>query len=328
MRQLTMTQLLGRRVLKELPASRRTKRDGTEREPKRLGRVHQVVFSPDGLRVIGITIKRPDVAGMVARDDVFCLLRGITELDPKTILVPDDPSCFDRAAIKALGVDWDRCIIWGGMDVRTESGKVLGFVSDVRFDADTGEVHFLAVGEGGFSEGLVGVLRIPSGMYRGYADGFLVVSDAAARLELSGGLAARAGEASGRLKESAGVAAKKAGEAYDRGTRKVGVLAGKAKRAIREMTQDPASPAEVPAQDVQVEAVGTPVRPTPTVKPGTTFAPAPTATVEQAPQQTSQPAEPGVQGTIDQAARGLGRQLSRTKGMFQGFMDEFNKSSK
>lgn len=321
MRQYTMAQLLGRRVLKELPASRRTKRDGTEREPKQLGRVHQVVFAPNGRRVIGITIKRPDVAGMVRRDDVFCLLDALTELDAKTLLVPDDPTVYDKAAIKRLGVDWERCIIWGGMDVRTESGQNLGFVSDVRFDADSGEVHFLAVGRGGFDEGLVGVLQIPSGMYRGYADGFLVVDDRAAKLALSGGLAARAGEASGRLKEGGREAAKKAGEAYERGTRQVGVLAGKAKKAFREMTQDEASPKELPAQDVRVQTTGAPAQPKPTVAPGTTYAP----TGQQV--QSAAPAkEP--QGAAEKAAREIGKQVSRTKGMFQAFLDEFNESSK
>ena len=40
---------------------------------KRLGRIHMTVFDPDGRRVVGFLVKRPDVAGMVKRSDRLLL---------------------------------------------------------------------------------------------------------------------------------------------------------------------------------------------------------------------------------------------------------------
>ena len=87
------------------------------------------------------------------------------------------------------------------------------------------------------------------------------------------------------------------------------------------MTQDEASPKELPAQDARVQTAGAPVQPKPTVAPGTTYAPT---------GQQAQPAKPASepQGTVEHAAREIGKQVSRTKGMFQAFLDEFNESSK
>ena len=62
---LSMKQLVGVRVYKTKPASRREQKKGVDESTKRVGKVHNLVFSPDGKRVVGLMVKRPDIAGMV-----------------------------------------------------------------------------------------------------------------------------------------------------------------------------------------------------------------------------------------------------------------------
>jgi uncharacterized protein YrrD len=312
-----MSELTGLRVVQPLPAEKRVKRNGKVRPDKKLGKVHQLVFAPNGRRVVGLLVKRPDVAGMVKRDDLFVALDSIAGIREKSLLVPsNDPGAFDDVARKRLGLDWDRCILWAGMDARTESGKDLGFVSDVRFDLDTGNVNFLCVGEGSVSKSLVGLLEIPSGMLVGYdphGDGFMVVEDAAAKLALSGGLAAKAGEQAARMKVGTQEFDQKAADAYDKGTHKLGHAVGKLQRAYKEATEDEPETPELAAGDVSVTSVpageGT--------ERGTYASDGKTPDDKAA-----------AQDKADEIARNVGRQLGKTKGMFKAFKDEFDEASK
>ena len=317
---ITMSELQGMRVLQPRPEGAKG-RDGRPKPDRRLGKVGQLVFSPDGTHVVGILVRRPDVAGMIKRADVFCSLDGIERMGEGYLVVSREADRFDAAARRRLGIDWDRCILWAGMDVRTVSGKKLGFVSDVRFDLEEGRVAFLGVGEGSFSSSVLGLLEIPSGMLLGYdpaGDGSLVVKDAAASLALSGGVAAKAGEATARLKErgreaqerageALDKAARRAGEAYESGTREVGRLAGRIRDAYREGAQNPPETPEVEGVDVEVSP------PDPRRDRGAAQDPAP----EAAPASG-----------VDRAADAVGRQLGRTRGMFRAFKDEFDKASR
>jgi uncharacterized protein YrrD len=316
MRPCRMSELVGLRVVQPLPAEKRVKRNGKVRPDKKLGKVHQLVFAPNGRRVVGLLIRRPDAAGMVKRDDVFCALDAIQGIREKEIVVPsDDRGAFDDGARKRLGLDWDRCIIWAGMDARTRSGKDLGFVSDVRFDLDTGDVSFLCVGEGSLSQSLVGLLEIPSGMLVGYdpkGDGYLVVEDEAARLALSGGVAAKAGEATARMKANTRDFDQKAADAYDKGTHKLGQAVGKVQRAYREAVEDEPAVPEVGAGNVSVTKV-------PAGQHAASGSYAPDGEADEADASRS---------TADDVARKVGRQLGKTKGMFKAFKDEFDEASK
>ncbi|MCI1318610.1 MAG: PRC-barrel domain containing protein, partial [Atopobiaceae bacterium] len=79
MRPCMLSDLMGLKAVQPLPEEKKVRRNGKPRHDKRLGKVHQVVFSPNGRQVVGILISRPDVAGMVKRDDVFCALDSILE---------------------------------------------------------------------------------------------------------------------------------------------------------------------------------------------------------------------------------------------------------
>ena len=98
---------------KELPNRRVV--DG--KRGKRIGKVRRFVFHPSEKRCIGFLVKRPDAALMFHRKDLFVALGGFDIDVDGDIVVHDDASATDRGAIKALGVDWDACVIWVGMPV-------------------------------------------------------------------------------------------------------------------------------------------------------------------------------------------------------------------
>ena len=253
---LRVEQIVGLKVYKT-----KTTRKGEVKHPK-VGKVHMAVFSPDGRNVMGFTVKRPDVAGMVARPDIFMARDGFTTFD-RGLLLKDEEGATEDAARERLGIDWDRCIMWTGMDAKTEDGKVLGYVDDAEYDPRTGDVTKFCIGDGAIAESLVGSLEIPAGMLRGYSKGFMVVDPAASKLELSGGAAAAAGEGYAKAKVKGKAAAEKAGAAastaIDKGSYALGRALGKAKRAIDDAREDDADegeerPSATEAADVRVTA--------------------------------------------------------------------------
>lgn len=344
----TMNQLMGLKVFKPLPERKRLKKDGTPRNLPKLGKVHSVVFSPDGSKVVGLLVKRPDVAGMVARDDVFLGVDSFDQTERGLVCTRGDDS-FDDAARKRLALDWDRCIIWGGMDVRTVSGKYLGFVSDIFF-ADTGRIDHVLATDGGVSNALVGGFEIPVGLLRGTKDGAMVVDDSAEDIALSGGLAAKAGEGVASLKLKGKDAGRKASVAVDKGSFALGQALGKAKNAIKEAQEgDETQAAEAgipatPAADVRVEASSQTksIRSAPSDDvPRTTYAPAgqvrtgSAATKPVSPKKANAATDKSAsskagsgKSAADEAAVAIGRQLGKTRGMFAAFKKEFDESSK
>ena len=220
----------------------RPKRDG-ESDPAKLGirqlslvgQVRQVVFTPKGDRAVGLLVRRPDVAGMVKRDDVFLALDALAVGDYGLVATRGNES-FDAVARERLGLDWDTCLLWTGMDAKTTDGKQLGWISDVEFHPKTGQVKAFYVGDGSVAKSLVGDVVIPGEMLRGYRDGYLLVDPAAAGLALNGGLAARAGEGYARAKlggkEAMSKAGAAAGSAVEKGAYELGRAIGKAKRAV------------------------------------------------------------------------------------------------
>ena len=200
-----------------------------------VGQVRRVVFNPAGDRVVGYLVRRPDVAGVVKREDAFVALDAVVANDEG--LVVGRPDGMGDEARKRLQLDWDACILWCGMDARTSGGKELGWVDDVRFSAKTGRVDCFYVGDGSVARSLVGNVVIPASMLRGYADGCLIVDAQAARLELDGGLAAKAGEGYARAKlggkQVASKVGKAAGSAAEKGAYGLGKTIGKAKKTVK-----------------------------------------------------------------------------------------------
>ena len=131
------------------------------KKEKRIGKVRHFVFHPTEKRLIGFTVKRPDAALMFKRKDVFVALGGYDVIEDG-LLLHDDPDATDKGAIKALGVNWDTCVLWVGMPVITKSGDMLGYVNVVTFDKDTGAIESFTVENGAANDAILGVRTIPA----------------------------------------------------------------------------------------------------------------------------------------------------------------------
>ena len=132
---------------------------------------------------------------MIERPDRFVALDAIGVYEG-AIAVDDVRDTYDAAAAKRLDINLDDCIIWVGMDVRTESGDVVaGYCSDVEFKPRSGIVQAFYVTAGAASSVLVGDTQVPPTMLRGYENGAMVVSDEVKSPGYSGG-AAKVAEAS------------------------------------------------------------------------------------------------------------------------------------
>ncbi len=332
---LRISSLTGQRVL--LFKKTTKAKDGTVTDKyQKFGRVRAAVFSPDGKHVAGFVIKRPDVAGMVRRADAFVTWDSLTRMDEKNLLVSRPEDGLDDAALTRLDLDWDRCIMWSGMDAKTTEGKPLGYVSDAEYDEKTGRVTRFFTADGGMARALIGSFVIEPDMVRGYRDGFMVVDVRDKGVELDGGLAGAAGEGYAKAKAGASVVGKKvgaaAGEAVDKGSFALGKVLGKARRAIADATtpeDEPPAVPEVPAANVRVEKPAQRIAEK-SAGPSTakkakpkTYAPAAKTTAKKpAPEKKPAPS------TGDKVARAAGKQLSGFGKMFGDFKDEFNKASK
>lgn len=219
--------------LYRLPAAdKRLDKDGNPRDPKKIGKIHFPVFSPDGLRVVGFMVSLPDIAGMVKRPDRFVALDAL-DVYEGVLVAKDEKGSFDEAAAKRLSIDLDQCLIWTGMDVRTESGKKVGYCSNVEFNPRSGKVGEFVLNAGATSSMLIGDVKMPPELLRGYAKGAMVVSDEVLQLDLTGGAAAKAAEATvvigDKVKKGAKVVDEHGSRALDTGSRALGKQLGRAK---------------------------------------------------------------------------------------------------
>ena len=255
---------------------------------KKIGKVRRFVFHPSEKRVVGFTVKRPDAALMFHRKDLFVALGGFDLDEDGRIVVRDDPSATDKGACKALGVDWDACVIWIGMPVMTASGDFLGYVDVVTFDRETGALVRVTTENGAANNALLGKRVIPSNYIKGFKRGqgialaqmgeyngedpdeavemgAILVADRTLDLPAEGGAAAAAGKATAIAADKAKKGAARAKVVVDE---KVDQARPVAKR-VAEKTGD----------------------------------------------------------VVNEGAFVVGRQLGRTKGMFSAFKEEFDKAA-
>ena len=275
-------------------------RKGKEDASRRIGKVRRFVFHPTEKRVIGVIVKRPDLALMFHRPDQFIAIDRL-EVVEDGLIADLSGAASDQAACKRLGVDWAKCLLWLGMEIVTEDGQTLGRVGDITFEPTTGRVVSIRRNEGATARWLLGVEEVPARMIRGFrfgvgskmADyqnedaggegdevsaedeenfGAIVVSNDVRELDPQGGLAEKAGAASVR-------AAQKGKDALSKVKDQGAEVAEKAKEVAREKT------------GVTMENIG-----------------------ERAGE------------AINKGAFATGRQLGRAKGMFGDFLDEYRKA--
>lgn len=248
---------------------------GGKNGTKRIGKVRRFVFAPRAKRCIGFLVKRPDVLWMFRRKDMFVSIKGFDWVDGR-IVVRNEPGASDRGAIKAMGLNWDECVLWLGLPVVTEGGESLGIVGDVMFNQRTGLVESLTTDGGATANAILGKRTIPADEILGFRKGVgvalaavgsegvqqeeesielgaIVVTDEAAQLDAEGGVAEAAGKATAvavdkvqktvdkavdKAKPVVSDAAKAAGEAINAGARATGEQIAKSKTMFSDFKEE------------------------------------------------------------------------------------------
>lgn len=181
---------------------------------RKVGRIHDFVFHPKALKCVGFLVKRPDLALMFHRQDIFVGHNGFDLIHDDrrndVIVVKEDAWATGKGACKAQGIDLDECVLWTGLPVMCEDGTDFGVVDNVLFAKDTGDVLFLEISQGVTANTLLGHRVIPASWIRGFkrgmgtqlfmaddddasALGALLVSDEVKGTDLKGGIAEKAG---------------------------------------------------------------------------------------------------------------------------------------
>lgn len=212
---------------------------------KKMGKVRACVFHPQEKRCVGFIVKRPDLALMFHRKDLFVAYNGYDLVDG-AILVRDDPFATDKGACNALGVSWDDCVLWVGLPVMCQDGTDFGLVGSITYDAATGAVVTLDVTQGATANALLGMRHVPADLIRGFRYGMgaelsvsdqeagdevvrgaILVDDAVKGLPVEGGLAEKAGEATAKVSDKAHQAANAAKPKIDEAKAAAGEAATK-----------------------------------------------------------------------------------------------------
>ena len=187
---------------------------------KKMGKVRACVFHPREKRCVGFIVKRPDVAWMFHRKDLFVAYNGYDVVDG-AIVVRDAPEATDKGACNALGVNWDECVLWVGLPVMCQDGTDFGLVGSISYDAETGAIVSLDVTQGATANALLGQRHVPASMIKGFRYGMgaelvftndeeedavrgaILVDDAVKELVVEGGFAEKAGEATAVVADKA-----------------------------------------------------------------------------------------------------------------------------
>ena len=305
---------------KPRPGKEYTK-DGLPRRGRKIGKVFKTIFDPSGMRVVGFIVRRPDLLWMFKRPEKFLALDAMDIVEG--VIVPTmGADSWDDRAIKRLGVDYDTCIIWEGMPVKTTDGLELGYVDEISFDEATGELTSIFLDDGIASRALIGSVEIGDDMIVGYKKDHLEVLPEARELGLTGGLAAKAGEATAKASIAAHEGAEKAGkvasEAVDKGAVGLGKAIGRAKNMVSE------------TRDEYRKEAGTPAK----KKPASTQAKASEGSGAKASSSKSSSAKSGStstkakSSTKKSATQAAADHLKSAGSMFSDFKSEFDKARK
>ena len=315
---------------------------GGKKGTKRIGKVRRFVFHPKEKRVVGFVVKRPDLLWMFRRKDLFVAVSGY-EIEDGRIVVSNDPAATNRAACKALGVDWDACVLWVGLPVMTEDGDALGVVGSVTFDRKTGVVDSVTTDSGATANALLGKREIPANLVKGFRRGIgaalaqtgaegeeseevvlgaILVAEEARDIAVEGGLAEKAGEATAvvvdkahtavdKAKPVASAAAKKTGEVVNKGAYATGKQIAATKGMFSGFKEEyDKARGPKPSQEKALEKAA---------EPKAEELPAPTAQAKKAPAK---------QGAAKQGAakKQAAKKPAPKKNMFSAFKEEYDKA--
>ena len=286
---------------------------------EKVGKVSDIVFHPSQKKVVGIVVRRPDIAMMFKRADLFVGIHALDILDD-CVIIKNVANPFDKSACKQLGVNWDDCIYWIGFPLMSKDEKSIGTVGRVNFIPENGEVVSLEANEGTLSRALLGVKEIPAefilGFRRGigvslrqdtveqerYAQenpeqflGAILIDEEALGVANQGGLAQKAGSASVVIAKKASRVVEKTGEAAVCGAAAVVDRVGQTKDGFVGFKDEFNKEMEdVVQKDAQAEKKA----------------------IEEA------------EAATVNATRAVKAHLKKSKGMFGAFRDEFKKANK
>ena len=305
---------------------------GGKKGTKRIGKVRRFVFHPKEKRVVGFVVKRPDLLWMFRRKDLFVAVSGY-EIEDGRIVVSNDPAATNRAACKALGVDWDACVLWVGLPVMTEDGDALGVVGSVTFDRKTGAVDSITTDSGATANALLGKREIPANLVKGFRRGMgaalaqtgaegkeseevvlgaILVAEEARDIAVEGGLAEKAGEATAVVVDKAHTAVDKAtGEVVNKGAYATGKQIAATKGMFSGFKEEyDKARGPKPSQEKALEKAD---------EPKAEELPAPTAQAKKAPAK---------QGAAKQGAakKQPAKKPAPKKNMFSAFKEEYDKA--
>lgn len=215
---------------------------------RKCGRIRAVVFHPTKPTVVGFVIKRPDLLLMIKRKDRFVAFDRLERVEGG-FCASSAADSWDREFCKRIGVDYDRCIMWENMPVKTTAGRDLGSVSNVVFDDETGELDHIDISAGVSNRIILGSSDISASKILGYSDGCIVVEDSVGEVEESGGAAAKAGVAWAKTKHVASDTTKKAEGAINGGAYKAGEALGD----VREKVNDAAAKHEEKKREAEAQ---------------------------------------------------------------------------
>lgn len=298
---------------------------GGKNGTKRIGKVRRFVFHPKEKRCVGFIVKRPDLLWMFRRKDKFVSIEGYDLVDGR-ISIRNVPEATDRAACKALGVDWDECVLWVGLPVMTEGGDAFGTVGNVTFNRITGEVVSFDTDSGATANALLGKRTVSADLIKGFRRGMgaalaqvgqegvasddvvlgaIMVSDEVKDLAAEGGVAEKAGQATAvamdkvhttvdKVKPVASEAAKKTGEAVNKGAYATGKQIAKSKTMFSDF-KDEYDKARGPKPSKQENAI-------------------------------EKTAGPSSSAAEKQPAKQSAKKPASKKNMFAAFKDEFDKA--
>lgn len=316
---LTTLDVRSARVGKPHKPGKEVDKNGVPRRHAKIGKVFKTVFSPDGLKVVGFIVKRPDLLWMIKRPERFLALDAIDIQDGVIVPVKGSKS-WDDEAIKRLGIDWDKCIIWEGMPVKTQSGIDLGMVDELAFDEGTGALNSLFLDDGMASRALLGCIEIPVELMVGYKKGVLYVQDEAKALMPAGGLAAKAGEATAKVsieaKKSQQAATDATTKAIEAGAVGLGKRVGGLKRGMAD------------AVEGFKKESGVGAKPKPKAASAAKAAPSGgSGAKKQAPSSSTKP-KPKAKSSASGAKKAVADHMKSAGSMFSDFKKEFDKARK
>lgn len=163
---------------------------------RRLGAVDHVLFHPREPRAVGLEVVPVPLLLIISRKPRYLalspeMIAACGELGPIPWPAKRLPS--RGAGEKTLGYSFDDTVMWRGMEVRLEDGRHVGFVSDAVFSRKSGRVLRMLLSEGSLADFAVGRTEVPGDVVVGFDGEAIVVREAFAELQSSGGLAAASG---------------------------------------------------------------------------------------------------------------------------------------